>query len=110
MKKGFFEVFPTTIIIIFCIIVFLVTVFIVFKYFLDSMYEVSLHEMDRKMNDFSSNFLTNCSLLYIPGILNGTKLDSIAGSLYEPCFRYCEYGTYVKVTDLVTGDVWDFGY
>lgn len=109
-RKGFTETLATTLLNIISVIVFILTVFFIFEYFLSYSQSVGLHEMDRKMDDYSEKMLTNCSLLSTEGIFNATRLMNANGSIDEKCFRYCELGTYVIVTDMKTEEKWSFGY
>lgn len=111
-KKGAVETFATSLIIIVSLIVFMITLYMVFNYFLSFSMTVSLHEMDRKMNDYAENTVTNCSLLYSPGVFDSSLLDSAVQEdpLKEYCYRYCEYGIGIAITDYETDETWKLGY
>lgn len=111
-KKGATEVFATSLLIIISIVVFMITLYMVFNYFLSFSMTVSLHEMDRKMNDYAENMVTNCSLLYSPGVFDASLLDSASQDdpMKEYCYRYCEYGIGMTITDHETGESWKLGY
>jgi hypothetical protein len=110
--KGAIEVFANTILMIVCVIAFIITIYFIFEYFTSFNYTVKLHETDRKMNDFTENLLTNCSLLYYESIFDARALNDVESmeTLTERCFRYCNLGMHLTITDLTTNEKWDMGY
>lgn len=111
-NKGATEVFATALMIIVSVVVFMITLYFIFNYFLSFSMTVSLHEMDRKMNDYAENMLSNCSLLRSSGVFDAALLNSAFSEdpLREYCYRYCEYGTGFSIVDHTTNEKWDFGY